>query len=81
MAYTTNPITRTPSAAALIAWPLRALSAAFARVGRGLVSMAEANARVKHAEYLYSLSDAELERLRLSRDRIAHHVFRDLYFV
>lgn len=57
----------------------------FAQIGNGimnvLVAMAEANGRVKQIDRLQSMSDAELARRGIKRDEIAHHVFRDVYYV
>ena len=38
-------------------------------------------ARLQHMRQLEALSDAELAKRGISRDRIAHHVFRDIYYV
>ncbi|MBS8228760.1 DUF1127 domain-containing protein [Vannielia litorea] len=59
-----------------------------ARVGAGLdralnvlVSMAEANPRMKAVTRLSELSDEELAARGLKREDIVRHVFRDIYYV
>lgn len=52
-----------------------------AKIGRGLVAIAEANPRVKKMEYLASLSDAELAVKSLRRADIARHVFSDKIYL
>lgn len=59
---------------------LRELALApFRALGRGLVAIMESNSRVRRAEALHAMSDAQLAQLGIKRDEIAHHVFRDLY--
>ncbi len=81
-------MTRVPMAhitnAAPIAWP----AAFFAAIGRAFQSVYLAmmvsstyDNRMKEIQRLNALSDAELAEEGLSRDRIVHHVFRDLYYV
>jgi uncharacterized protein YjiS (DUF1127 family) len=45
------------------------------------VNIAEANSRVREAERLNAMTDAELEKIGLKREDIARHVFRDLFYV
>ncbi|MEX0350586.1 MAG: hypothetical protein AB3N15_14290 [Paracoccaceae bacterium] len=40
-----------------------------------LVNLAEARSHAKEIQFLQSLSDNELKRRGLSRDRIVHHIF------
>lgn len=42
-----------------------------------LISMAEAQSRVQQVEFLQSLSDEELSKRGLTRERIVHRVFAD----
>ncbi|NOC83582.1 DUF1127 domain-containing protein [Ruegeria sp. HKCCD6228] len=42
-----------------------------------LISVAEAQSRVRQVEFLQSLSDEELKKRGLSRERIVHRVFSD----
>ncbi|CAD0185895.1 hypothetical protein RUESEDTHA_02796 [Ruegeria sp. THAF57] len=42
-----------------------------------LIRMADAQTRVQQIKFLQSLSDEDLRKLRLTRDRIPHRVFAD----
>ncbi|MEX0278977.1 MAG: DUF1127 domain-containing protein [Ruegeria sp.] len=42
-----------------------------------LISLAEAQSRVRKIQYLQSLSDQELAERGIKRERIVHHVFAD----
>ncbi|GGB00298.1 DUF1127 domain-containing protein [Allosediminivita pacifica] len=53
----------------------------FAHVGAVLTKMTESNHRVRQAKRLHEMSDAELAARGLKRDEIAHHVFRDLFYI
>ncbi len=68
-----------------IAAPLVRVFAAFGRFFEALaVSTTVARSyesRMRQIEQLNALPDAELAKLGLTRDRIVHHVFRDLYYV
>ena len=56
--------------------------AALRSVGSFFVLLAETNSRVKAIEHLNTLSDAQLaERGIKTREDIARHVFRDLFYV
>ncbi|WP_282118845.1 DUF1127 domain-containing protein [Ruegeria atlantica] len=48
-----------------------------ASVYGALISVAEAQSRVRQVEFLQSLSDEELTKRGLSRERIVHRVFAD----
>lgn len=50
-------------------------------VSAALVVNSSADARLREVQRLQALSDAELSSLGISRDRIVHHVFRDIYLV
>lgn len=49
----------------------------FASIGQGFNAYLEARSRSGEIAYLNSLSDAELAERGITRDRIAHYVFRD----
>ena len=53
----------------------------FQTVFNGLTSIAEANSRVKEADRLNALSDAQLAKIGLRREDIVRHVFRDILHV
>ena len=59
----------TPALASKISAPLRA-------IGRFLVLLSETNIRVRELERLSALSDAELDKVGLTREDIVHHVYR-----
>lgn len=42
---------------------------------------AKMEARLQQMRKLEAMSDAELAKLGIQRDRIAHYVFRDIYYV
>ncbi|MDU8912036.1 DUF1127 domain-containing protein [Aestuariicoccus sp. MJ-SS9] len=46
----------------------------------GMMKIAENNPRLRRARALQALSDAQLAELGLTRETIAHHVFRDVYY-
>lgn len=48
-----------------------------ARIGAVLVAYAEAQSRIGQVKRLEALSDEELAKRGISRDRIVHYVFRD----
>jgi hypothetical protein len=52
-----------------------------AAIGRGFNAVLKARARTGEIERLEAKSDAELAAMGLTRDRIVHHVFRDLLHV
>lgn len=53
------------------------LSTAFGHVAALFNAIAEAQSRADQIERLQALSDQELAKRGLTRDRIVHHVFRD----
>ena len=62
--------------------PLAArLDAFFARLGQGMNSYLESHARLGQIEALEAMSDAELARIGLRRDRILPYVFRDMFWI
>ena len=74
MAHTALHIGKTNAVLHNIAAPLVAL-------GNALVRLGEANSRTKQVNYLQSLSDAELAARGITRDEIAHYVFKDVYYI
>lgn len=60
---------------------LHNIAAPFIALGNALIRLGEANSRVKQAEFLQSLSDEQLAARGLTRDEIARHVFKDVYYV
>ncbi|QDC11618.1 DUF1127 domain-containing protein [Oceanicola sp. D3] len=57
------------------------VGAGFDRVLSALVSLAEANPRMKAVSRLSAMSDEELAARGLKREDIVRHVFRDIYYV
>lgn len=57
------------------------LSSMFRKIGTALVTLSEANSRVRRAEALQALSDAELAKRGLKREDIARHVFSDMFYL
>ncbi|MFW2587937.1 DUF1127 domain-containing protein [Sagittula sp. SSi028] len=57
------------------------LSSMFHGMMDTLTRAAESSHRMKEIERLQGLSDAELAKRGLTREGIAHHVFRDIYYV
>lgn len=53
----------------------------FASLWTSAREQAKMEARLRQMRHLESLSDAELAKRGISRDRIAHYVFRDIYYV
>ena len=60
---------------------LHTLAAPFVALGNALIRLGESNSRMKQVEFLQSLSDAERAKRGISRDEIAHYVFKDVYYV
>ncbi len=76
MAYITNT--------APLAWPLavfNGLGRAFQTVYMALAMNHTFDSRFQEIQKLNALSDEELAARGLTRDRIAHHVYRDLFVV
>ena len=61
------------------------VKARLARVGSGLAQRLETymryRSRADQVERLQAMSDAELARRGIPRERIVHHVFRDVFYV
>ena len=51
------------------------------RLYDGMVWIAERNPRVRQAEQLQAMTDAELAKRGLKREDIARHVYRDLFYL
>ena len=57
------------------------LSGLFRALGNAIVTLGEANSRVRRAEALQALTDKELAEKGLKREDIPRHVFGDIFFV
>lgn len=65
-------------------WPSRLLAGiggAMKGIGRALAVSRQCESRFRQIERLQAKTDGELANLGLSRDRIVHHVFRDIYYL
>lgn len=58
--------------------PLGAFASA---LGRAMIVNREMDTRLRRIAALREKSDAELDAMGLTRDRIVHHVFRDIYYI
>lgn len=62
----------------------RRVGAAIASIANSVfdsfVRAAEASSRSQQIEALHAKSDAELAKMGIKRENIAHHVFNDLYY-
>ncbi|MEO1732761.1 MAG: DUF1127 domain-containing protein [Pseudomonadota bacterium] len=61
--------------------PFGLVQRVFSWLGGALMHVAETNQRVRQAEALMALSDAELAARGLKREDIARHVFSDSYWM
>lgn len=57
------------------------IDAFFATVGQGFNAYMVRRSRIDRIRTLEAMSDADLARMGIQRDRIVHHVFRDLMSV
>lgn len=57
------------------------VDAFFATIGHGMNAYMERRSRMSQILALEAKTDAELAAMGIRRDRIVHHVFRDLYYV
>jgi uncharacterized protein YjiS (DUF1127 family) len=57
------------------------LDSFFTSLGQGFNAYLERRSRSEEIRRLDSMSDAELAAMGISRDRIPHHVFRDLFYL
>ena len=53
----------------------------FTAIGHGIVAIGEANSRVKQAQALHALTDAQLAERGLKREDIGRHVFGDRFYI
>ncbi|NNE87885.1 MAG: hypothetical protein HKN27_07390 [Silicimonas sp.] len=60
---------------------LNVISNFFASLWNASRQQAELDSRLRQMRKLEAMSDAELAKRGIARDRIAHHVFRDIYYV
>ena len=73
--------TATTSEAGLLHRIGEALTAAFDALAKARIASASAEARFNEVRRLQAMSDAELAELGIARDRIVHHVFRDICMI
>ncbi|MBU2360435.1 hypothetical protein [Loktanella sp. M215] len=57
------------------------VDAFFASIGQGMNAYMERRSRMGQIQALEAKTDAELAKMGIRRDRIVHHVFRDLFYV
>ncbi len=57
------------------------LRGVFRAIGETLITLTEANSRVRRAEALHALTDDELAAKGLRREDIARYVFRDMFYL
>lgn len=57
------------------------VDAFFASLGRGLNAYAVARSRSVEIQMLNDKTDAELEKLGITRDDIPRYVFRDMFYI
>ena len=60
---------------------LEVLGRALRAFGKAFSIQAGMQTRMNRIARLNAMSDAELAELGIERDRIVHHVFRDIYYV
>jgi uncharacterized protein YjiS (DUF1127 family) len=53
----------------------------FDALGQGLAAYMERHARMAEITRLNEMTDAQLAELGVKRDRIAHYVFRDRFYI
>ncbi len=58
-----------------------AFTAALDALAKARIASVSAEARFNEVQRLQALSDAELAEMGIARDRIVHHVFRDIYMI
>lgn len=79
MTYQTTMTTSGFGASALAA--LARFGAFFNSAAHAMVSNSSMQRRVDLVHALQSKTDAELTALKIERDQIVHHVFKDLYYL
>lgn len=57
------------------------LDSFFASLGQGFNAYIERRSRSEEIRRLEAMTDAELAAMGISRERIPHHVFRDLFYL
>lgn len=57
------------------------VDAFFASIGQGMNAYMERRSRMDQINRLEAMTDAQLAKMGIRRDRIVHHVFRDLFYV
>ncbi|MEX5578392.1 hypothetical protein [Pseudophaeobacter sp. A-200-2] len=77
MAYAAQHTTASASGKSVLA----ILAAPFVAFGRVMIALGEANTRSQKVQRLMAMSDAELAERGLTRDKIVHHVFSDVYYI
>lgn len=60
---------------------LQTLGRALRAFGKAFSLQAGMQTRLNRISRLQALSDSELAKLGIERDRIVHHVFRDIYYL
>ena len=78
MAHAAQPTTAYVSADRTI---FEVLGRALRAFGKAFSMQAGMQTRMNRISRLNAMSDAELAELGIQRDRIVHHVFRDIYYV
>ncbi len=68
--------THAPQGAAHTTWVRKLIDG----IAQGLVQYVDRHSRVAEVERLNALSDAELAKIGISRDRIIYHVFSDRFW-
>ena len=53
----------------------------FQSFGQALVASSSGHRRLREVQALQAKSDQELAELKIKREDIVHHVFRDLYYI
>lgn len=53
----------------------------FRAFGTAMTISAQSETRMREIQRLQGKTDSELAELGLTRDRIVHHVFRDIYYM
>lgn len=53
----------------------------FNAIGNFFINAHVTAARLERVEHLQSMTDEQLEKRGLKREDIAHHVFRDLFYI
>lgn len=73
MAFASTDVTQTSST--------NGIAGFFRAIGAALISMSEANTRIRRVEALCALSDAQLKERGIRREDIVRHVFSDALYI